>query len=212
MAEQPDSTKDPVTNLTAGNRQEPTEEYKSLQRQLEKARSENRELSRNARESELARAELDVLSKSFVSLAESIEDPETETSEVVAKFEAAQGNIAKQGAYRREIDDLLDDAGESWGDDKHAEAREAWDTGDPDRAVRLIDKSTNQAESVDPSKLQDAVRAEMSKLGLKIDQGAGTAPPSPSLGNLDLIENLGADLDAIWNSNVDEPDSKHYKR
>ena len=198
-----DSVQDDVTNPPAeGASTVPMTEYQKLQRQLEKSRTANREGSRREREAELARVELDTLSKAFVSLSSAVESGDTEdVAEIGTKYKAAQTTLTTQGVYRGEIEDSLAGADMDWDDETLEEARTAWDAGDFEKSVRLVETTTRTATPVDNSVLQEAVRKELVSLGLKVDDGAGTSTPRKAPSDMELIEDLGGmSLDEIYDN------------
>tara|TARA_Y100000034_G_C6893689_1_gene411592 strand:- start:1994 stop:2599 length:606 start_codon:yes stop_codon:yes gene_type:complete len=151
----------------------PDERYKNLQRQLEKARTQNREVVRTAVDANAALATA------------------ARTEELMLRFmDSESPDLAKEGRSKRtsqmediaaqhELTDILAENDVDWQDERLAEARDLWGSGKRKDAVSAAADALGVGEQGNmETVVAEAVRKALGVTAAQVDTGTGVASGS----------------------------------
>lgn len=184
-----DSRTDNVSTETVQDKTIPFGEYQNLQRKFERERQARikaeRQLAERSVDNPSTRTE-DVLTEVLGVLPKAVPDAAERLAEVGAKFKTRREREKFAAQRYAEITELVEANDLDWEhDERFTKAREQWDSGQLDEAIRSVRQVIDDGKKVDVDALVEAkVSQKLKELG-RVDTGTSTAANvTPNLADL----------------------------
>ncbi len=162
----------------------PDERYKSLQRELNKAREQYKKAVQEKLDTEQLKTQIGVLTTAIKELGEAIRvgEAEEQVADILARADRAVAATATTTEWKRRIVDEIASVGISLDDEGAAPVRERLDKGDLMGAFLEATKiaRTTPANNIE-AEIESRVRAALAKLGVRVDVNTPNAPASSGL-------------------------------
>lgn len=168
------------------------EQYQSLQRTLAKRDEELKSLRHTVSDNAALTERVAAMDKKFESIFGAVEiDDETKKTVEAAKteYDSTVRALEEEVSIINTVNEMLADAGLSWGDDELAKARKAWDAGDDARAMMEVRRAVQAVEATKTdSKVNDRAKVlaeqmlkEKGLSAVNTDSPSGQPPEKPKV-------------------------------